>query len=96
MSDYDGPMTVAKLRELLHDLPGDRLVVLAGDPEGNDFRQLSDSISDDYRWHVEWGELVGDDEEPDDEDPDDDDDEGDSEEDDEPDESVPCIVLWPV
>lgn len=95
MSDDDGPMTVAKLRDLLHDLPGDHLVVMSKDAEGNDYREFSGDISTQYRWRADWRELVGDDDEEgegdsDDEDPDDD------EEDDEPDESVPCIVLWPV
>lgn len=87
MSDDEGPMTVARLRALLADLPDDHLVILASDPEGNDYHQFSGDVSTDYRWDADERELIGGD---DDDDEDDEPDEDEAEPD-----GVACIVLWP-
>lgn len=80
-TDDDGPMTVARLRAILADLPDDHLVILASDPEGNDYHQFSGDVSTDRRWDARYRELAG----GDDEDEPDEDEPG----------GVPCIVLWP-
>ncbi len=48
-------MTVEELRQVLADLPGDVIVVMSRDSEGNGFSPLADLNTDDrYTAETEW------------------------------------------
>lgn len=91
---YNGVMTVQELRQQLEDLPGDTLVVMSKDGEGNGFSPLSEAESDNQMYTPEttWSGEIGlhhltDELKA----------QGYTYEDveDEP-TSVPCVVLWPI
>jgi hypothetical protein len=74
-------MTVGELIKELAGCPGDALVVMSKDGEGNDFSPLSEVATGDYVAESTWGGHLRDSEY--------------DEEEDGPDGAVKAIVLWP-
>ncbi len=84
-TEPDEYVTVAQLRDILAKLPGDAIVVMSKDAEGNGFSPFCE-VGDDENpdWYVaesSWSGQLRDEEYDADEDG--------------PDGAVPCVVLWP-
>lgn len=82
MTDDDGPMTVGKLRDVLANLPDDRLVVVSSDPAGNRYSEADSAVTSRSLWFADERQIYS---------PEDIEDEGI----DTYNRGVPCLVLWP-